>query len=88
VALWTLAQKQRYAEATAIYRWFQPLLDLDASTKLIQNIKLIERLVIGSNERARAPRLPLVGAERAKVEAIVAKALATRPALPQRFAAE
>ena len=72
----------RLAEATAIYRWFQPLLDLDVSSRLVQNIKLVEALACGSNDRCRAPRLPLVGEERARIEAIVAKALATRPQLP------
>jgi dihydrodipicolinate synthase/N-acetylneuraminate lyase len=81
VAVWNLAQAGRMAEALAIYRWFQPLLDLDVSTKLVQNIKLVEALAIGSNDRCRAPRLPLAGEERARVEAIVRKALATRPAL-------
>ena len=66
-------QQGRIAEALAIYRWFQPLLDLDVSTRLVQNIKLVEALVIGSNDRCRAPRMPLVGAERAAVEAIVAR---------------
>ena len=82
VAVWRLARAGRMVEALAIYRWFQPLLDLDVSTKLVQNIKLVEALAIGSNDRCRAPRLSLAGEERARVEAIVAKALANRPALP------
>jgi 4-hydroxy-tetrahydrodipicolinate synthase len=81
VAVWNLAQAGRLAEAVAIYRWFQPLLDLDVSTKLVQNIKLVEALAIGSNDRCRAPRLLLAGEERARVEAVVRKALANRPAL-------
>ena len=32
----------RRDEALAIYRWFRPLLDLDVSTYLVQNIKLAE----------------------------------------------
>jgi 4-hydroxy-tetrahydrodipicolinate synthase len=83
VAIWTLAQQGRFAEATAIYRWFHPLLELDVSSKLVQNIKMVEALVTGSNDRCRAPRLPLVGEERARVEAIVAKAMANRPKLPK-----
>ncbi|MBN9063020.1 MAG: dihydrodipicolinate synthase family protein [Rhizobiales bacterium 65-9] len=81
VAIWRLSQQGRLAEAIKIYRWFQPLLDLDVSTKLVQNIKLVEALVTGSNDRCRAPRLPLTGAERAHVESVVKKALATRPDL-------
>jgi 4-hydroxy-tetrahydrodipicolinate synthase len=81
VAVWDLAKAGRLKEAVAIYRWFQPLLDLDVSSKLVQNIKLVEALAIGSNDRCRAPRLPLAGEERARVEAVVKKALAARPAL-------
>lgn len=81
VAVWDLAKAGRMAEALAIYRWFQPLLDLDVSTKLVQNIKLVEALAIGSNDRCRAPRLALAGEERARIEAIVNKALAARPVL-------
>jgi 4-hydroxy-tetrahydrodipicolinate synthase len=82
VAIYRLATAGRMEEALAIYRWFQPLLDLDVSPKLVQNIKLVEALVTGSNDRCRAPRLPLAGEERARVAAIVEKALAVRPKLP------
>lgn len=82
VAIYKLVQAGRHAEALAIYRWFRPLLDLDVSSYLVQNIKLVEALVIDSNERVRAPRLPLAGAQRAKVEAVVKTALANRPQLP------
>jgi dihydrodipicolinate synthase/N-acetylneuraminate lyase len=81
VAIYELAAAGRLSEALALYRWFQPLLDLDVSTKLVQNIKLVEALVIHSNDRCRAPRLALAGEERARVEAIVATALAKRPDL-------
>lgn len=83
VAIWQLSQAGRYAEALALYRWFEPLLVLDVSSQLVQNIKLVEALVIGSNDRCRAPRLPLVGQARAQVEAIVRQALANRPVLPK-----
>src|SRR5690606_36112522 len=82
VAIWRLARAGRMAEALAIYRWFRPLLDVDVSTKLVQNIKLVEALVIDSNERCRAPRLPLAGPERERIVALVEKALATRPEIP------
>jgi 4-hydroxy-tetrahydrodipicolinate synthase len=45
----------------------------------VQNLKLIDALVGVGSEHMRRPRLPLVGAERARVEALVAQALATRP---------
>lgn len=82
VAIYRLMKEGRSAEALAIYRWFRPLLDLDVSTYLVQNIKLAEALAIGSNERVRAPRLPLAGEQRVRVEAIVRAALETRPVLP------
>jgi 4-hydroxy-tetrahydrodipicolinate synthase len=82
VAIYRLMQAGRTAEALAIYRWFRPLLDLDVSTTLVQNIKLAEVLAIGSNDRVRAPRQPLSGARRAEVEGIIRAAIATRPALP------
>jgi 4-hydroxy-tetrahydrodipicolinate synthase len=45
----------------------------------VQNLKLIDALVGVGSEHMRRPRLPLIGEERAAVEAIVKKALATRP---------
>ncbi|MGM9482757.1 dihydrodipicolinate synthase family protein [Roseateles sp. NT4] len=82
VAVYRLVKAGRLAEALAIYRWFRPLLDLDVSSYLVQNIKLAEALAIQSNERVRAPRLPLAGERRAQVEAVIRHALATRPSLP------
>ncbi|MES2325451.1 MAG: dihydrodipicolinate synthase family protein [Pseudomonadota bacterium] len=82
VAIFRLMRAGRQAEALAIYRWFRPLLDLDVSTYLVQNIKLAEALAIGSNERVRAPRMPLEGEQRARAERIIHAAIATRPQLP------
>ena len=82
VAIYRLMQAGRYSEARDIYRWFRPLLDLDVSTYLVQNIKLAEAMAIGSNERVRAPRLPLDGEQRARTERIIRSALETRPQLP------
>jgi 4-hydroxy-tetrahydrodipicolinate synthase len=82
VAIYRLAKAGRMAEALAIYRWFQPLLDLDVSARLVQNIKLVEAVAIQSNDRCRSPRLALSGAERTRIEEIVRKAMASRPSLP------
>jgi len=82
VAIYKLAKAGRYDEARAIYRWFRPLLDLDVSTFLVQQIKLAEVFAIGSNDRVREPRLPLSGEHRARVTKIIETALANRPALP------
>ena len=82
VAVYRLAGEGRLEEALAIYRWFAPLLKLDVATKLVQNIKLAEALAGVGTETVRAPRLPLAGAERAAVAAIVKEALAARPRIP------
>ena len=67
----------------------QPMLDIDVSTKLVQNIKLAEAIAIGSNDRCRPPRLPLAGAERARIASIVEEGIRRRPKLPAlRMAAE
>ncbi|PTT84450.1 dihydrodipicolinate synthase family protein [Pelomonas sp. HMWF004] len=79
VTLYELMQAGRWAEARDIYRWMTPLLHLDVSTKLVQNLKLIDTLVGVGTEPMRRPRLPLVGAERERVAALVQRALATRP---------
>lgn len=81
VAVYRLAKAGRIEEARALYRWFRPLLDLDVSTRLVQNIKLAEALAIGSNDRVRAPRMPLRDGERARVTAVIEEALANRPDL-------
>lgn len=82
VAIYRLARAGRMDEARAIYRWFRPMLDLDVSTYLVQNIKLAEALEINTNERVRMPRMPLSGDNRKRAEAIIRHAIATRPALP------
>jgi 4-hydroxy-tetrahydrodipicolinate synthase len=71
-----------YKLIKAIYRWFAPLLALDVSPKLVQNIKLAEAMVGLGTEPVRPPRLPLAGDERKAVEALIRHSLETRPALP------
>jgi 4-hydroxy-tetrahydrodipicolinate synthase len=83
VAIYQLMKQGRRDEALAIYRWFRPLLDLDVSSYLVQNIKLAEVFAIGTNDRVRMPRQPLSGERRAAVEKIVKDALAVRPELPK-----
>ncbi len=79
--LFRLARAGRYAECQPLYDWFMPLLHLDARADLVQCIKLCENLVGRGSALTRPPRLPLLPAERAEVEAIMKKALATRPKL-------
>ena len=83
VALFKLAKAGRIEEALRIYRWFMPLLHLDVSTKLVQNIKLAEAMTGLGTEHVRPPRLPLIGEERMRVEVLIKKALNSRPVLPQ-----
>ena len=80
VALFELMKAGQWAEALKLYQWMTPMLHLDVSNKLVQNLKLIDALVGVGSEHMRRPRLPLIGEERAFVTAVVEKALATRPA--------
>lgn len=79
VAIWNLVRAERYAEAREIYAWFRPLLDLDVNVKLVQNIKLAQKMVGLGTETTRPPRLPLTGDERDFVEGVIRAALDTRP---------
>src|SRR5690349_12236650 len=80
--LFRLARAGRYDEAMTLYRWFMPLLHLDARPDLVQCIKLCEHLMGRGTHRTRPPRLPLQPKKAAEIEAIVKHALATRPRLP------
>jgi 4-hydroxy-tetrahydrodipicolinate synthase len=83
VALYKLVKAGRIPEALAMYRWFTPLLHLDAQVKFIQYIKLAEAMAGLGTERMRSPRLPITGQERKEVESIIRRALDTRPTLPK-----
>ena len=80
--LFRLARAGRYAEAMSLYRWFMPLLHLDARPDLVQCIKLCEHIMGRGTHRTRPPRLPLNAKETAEIEAMMKQALATRPKLP------
>lgn len=80
--LFRLAKAGRYAEAMPLYEWFMPLLHLDARPDLVQCIKLCEHIMGRGTDLTRPPRLPLGREERAMVEAIMDKALKSRPVLP------
>jgi dihydrodipicolinate synthase/N-acetylneuraminate lyase len=79
VALIKAVERGDWIEARRIYRWFMPLLHLDAEHDLVQSIKLAEEIMGRGSERVRLPRLPLAGARRAEVIAMVEKCAATRP---------
>ena len=84
VALYELAKANRFDEALALYRWFTPLLHLDASVKFVHYIKLAEAMTGNGSERMRPPRLSLEGEERKTIEEVIRRAIATRPRLPGR----
>src|SRR5258708_11213908 len=80
--LFRLARAGRYDEAMNLYRWFMPLLHLDARPDLVQCIKLCEHIMGRGTHRTRPPRLALNAKETAEIEAMMKHALATRPKLP------
>ncbi|MFM9865337.1 MAG: dihydrodipicolinate synthase family protein [Micropepsaceae bacterium] len=81
LALWRAATAGDLETARKIYRWFMPLLHLDAEHDLVQSIKLAEQIMGRGSERVRPPRYPLTGARRAHVTEIVETAAAKRPKL-------
>lgn len=81
IALWEAVQRGDLATALKIYRWFMPLLHLDAEHDLVQSIKLAEAVMGRGSERVRMPRMPLQGERRAEVIRLVEAAEAARPAL-------
>lgn len=81
LALYQALQDSHLERARRIYRWFMPLLHLDAEHDLVQSIKLAEQIMGRGSERVRPPRLPLAGARREEVTRLVERAAATRDRL-------
>ena len=79
VALFNAAQRGQ--DTGKLYSWFLPLLRLDTMPKFVQMIKLAQTAVGMSNPRVRPPRLQLEGAELRDTHAVIARALAQRPAI-------
>ena len=79
LALYTALVGGDLHTARHLYRWFMPLLHLDADPDLVQSIKLAEQLIGRGSERVRLPRLPLQGTRREAVTRLVRQADATRP---------
>jgi 4-hydroxy-tetrahydrodipicolinate synthase len=75
VRLFDLCKAQKYDEARKLYQILTPSFHLDTHVKLVQYIKLAEHLVYGAPEWTRAPRLPLIGEERAHVVRTVQAAM-------------
>src|SRR5690606_14005590 len=81
VTIFNLVNEGKNEEAREIYRWFMPLLELDIHPKLVQYIKLAEQHCGIGSEHVRAPRLTLIGEERARVEKIITDGISNRPKL-------
>ena len=81
VAIYNLVKAGKINEATKIYRWFMPLLELDIHPKLVQYIKLAAMQTGIGSEYVRAPRLVLEGEERIRVLKIINDGISSRPNL-------
>ena len=81
-AIYELVRSGNIKEATTIYRWFMPLLELDIHPKLVQYIKLAQSQTGLGTEYVRAPRLILEGEERQRILKIISDGIASRPSLP------
>ncbi|TMI92927.1 MAG: dihydrodipicolinate synthase family protein [Bacteroidetes bacterium] len=81
VAIYNLTKSGKIEEATKIYRWFMPLLELDIHPKLVQYIKLAAAQTELGTEDVRAPRLKLSGSERERILKIINDGIASHPAI-------
>ena len=79
VAIYNLVKSGNIEEATKLYRWFMPLLELDIHPKLVQYIKLAQSKAGLGNEYVRAPRLPIVDEERDRILKVIKEGIASRP---------
>ena len=83
VALYNLVHDRYIEEATQIYRWFMPLLELDIHPKLVQYIKLAQDRTGLGTEYVRPPRLRLIGEERERILRVIEQGISKRPLLPR-----
>ncbi len=75
VEIFNLCAAGRFVDALPLYRLMTPAFHLDTDVKLVQYIKLAEHLVYGAPEWVRPPRLPIEGAERDRVVAVIRKTI-------------
>jgi dihydrodipicolinate synthase/N-acetylneuraminate lyase len=83
VKLFELAREGQLEDAFALYRWFLPLLRMDTVPKFVQLIKWVQEQMGVGSARVRAPRLEITGAELDEANAVLAKAKAERPRVPE-----
>ncbi len=81
VRIYELMREGKWREARAIYDWFLPLLALDTGPFFIHQIKLVEEMVGVGSARVRPPRRQLPELRIAEIQAIVNRALESRPKL-------
>ncbi|MGB1167450.1 MAG: dihydrodipicolinate synthase family protein [Flavobacteriaceae bacterium] len=79
VALYTYCKVGEWEKARLLFRWFLPLLELDISPQLVQNIKMCEVETGLGTGYVRPPRKPLSGDTNTAVRQIIASALLSRP---------
>jgi len=81
VRLFELARDGRLDEADELYRWFLPLLRLDAVPEFVHLVKLAQARAGWGTERVRQPRLPLDRAARDRAMCIIDACMKVRPAI-------
>jgi 4-hydroxy-tetrahydrodipicolinate synthase len=81
VALFNFAMAGKREEASALYRWFLPLLRMDTVPKFVQLIHQAQHETGTGNARVRPPRLQLTGAELEETRATLTAALRSPPAV-------
>ncbi|MFM8785333.1 MAG: dihydrodipicolinate synthase family protein, partial [Phycisphaerales bacterium] len=81
VRLFELARDGRADEADELYRWFLPLLRLDAVPEFVHLVKLAQARAGWGTERVRQPRLPLDRAARDRAMCIIDACMKVRPAI-------
>ncbi|MGB0315686.1 MAG: dihydrodipicolinate synthase family protein [Flavobacteriaceae bacterium] len=79
VALYTYCKAGEWEKARLLFRWFLPLLELDISPQLVQNIKMCEVETGLGTGYVRPPRKPLSGDTKTAVRQTIASALLSRP---------
>jgi 4-hydroxy-tetrahydrodipicolinate synthase len=84
VELFKLAEAGKRKEVFGLYRWFLPLLRMDTVPKFVQLIKWVQEQAGVGSARVRAPRMEIAGKELESAQAIVKKALASRPRIDEK----
>lgn len=79
VALYTYCKVGEWEKARLLFRWFLPLLELDISPQLVQNIKMCEVETGLGTGYVRPPRKSLSGDTKTAVRQTIASALLSRP---------